>query len=90
MGMICLGYDETFCINAIEAFSCGLPIITFGLTALKELINKKNSFKIFSFNEFDKKILKILDMNKHQREHYINYCYNFSKRYQIKNGVKIE
>ena len=52
-----------------------------------QLINKKNSFKIFSFNEFDKKILKILDMNKHQREHYINYCYNFSKRYQIKKII---
>tara|TARA_Y100000389_G_scaffold146825_1_gene145617 strand:+ start:1384 stop:2391 length:1008 start_codon:yes stop_codon:yes gene_type:complete len=87
MGMICLGYDETFCINAIEAFSCGLPIITFGLTALKELINKNNSFKIVSFNEFDKKILKILNMNNHQREHYINYCYNFSKRYQIKKVI---
>ena len=75
MGMICLGYDETFCINAIEAFSCGLPLITFGLTAVSELIDNKNSFKINNFDELDKKILEILDMNKLQRKRYINYCY---------------
>ena len=34
--MICLGYDETFCLNALEANSCGLPIITFAKTALKD------------------------------------------------------
>ena len=43
--MICLGYDETFCLNAIESFACGLPIITFGHTAVAEISNKKNSFK---------------------------------------------
>ena len=87
MGMICLGYDETFCINAIEGFSCGLPLITFGFSAVKELINDKNSFKMTSFNQFDKIILKILDMNKFQRQRYINYCYNFSKKYQIRNII---
>ena len=84
MGMICLGYDETFCINAIEAFSCGLPLITFGLTAVDELINNKNSFKISEFIDFDKTILKIINMNKYQRKRYIYYCYDFSKRYRIK------
>ena len=87
MGMICLGHDETFCINAIEAFSCGLPLITFGLTAVEELINNKNSFKINQFNDVDKIILKIIDMNRFQRKKYINYCYNFSKRYKIKKIV---
>ncbi|MDC2997028.1 glycosyltransferase [Candidatus Pelagibacter sp.] len=89
MGMICLGYDETFCINAIEAFSCGLPLITFGLTAVNELIDNKNSFKINNFNELDEKILEILDMNKLQRKRYINYCYIFSKRYQIKKIIPL-
>ena len=87
MGMICLGYDETFCINAIEAFSCGLPLITFGFTAVRELINNKNSFKITSFNEFDKKIFNILNMNKFTRQRYTNYCYNFSKKYQIQKII---
>ncbi len=87
MGMICLGYDETFCINAIEAFSCGLPLITFGLTAVEELINNKNSFKINRFNDVHKIIFKIIDMNRYQRKKYINYCYNFSNRYKIKKIV---
>ena len=89
MGMICLGYDETFCINAIEAFSCGLPLITFGFTAVNELINNKNSFKMTSFNEFDKKIFNILDMDKFQRQRYTNYCYNFSKKYQIQKIIPL-
>ena len=87
MGMICLGYDETFCINAIEAFSCGLPLITFGLTAVNELIDDRNSFKMNNFDEFDKKILKILDMSDFQRKRYINYCYNFSKKYKIQKII---
>ena len=89
MGMICLGYDETFCINAIEAFSCGLPLITFGLTAVNELINDKNSFKINNFDQLDKKILKIIDMNKFQRRKYTYYCYNFSKKYQIQKIIPL-
>ena len=89
MGMICLGYDETFCINAIEAFSCGLPLITFGLTAVNELIDNRNSFKINNFVELNKKILDILDMNKLQRKHYIDYCYSFSKRYQIQKIIPL-
>ena len=89
MGMICLGYDETFCINAIEAFSCGLPLITFNLTAVNELTNLKNSFKMTSYDQFDKKIQKILDMNKFQRKRYINYCYNFSKKYKIQKIITL-
>ena len=87
MGMICLGYDETFCINAIEAFSCRLPLITFGLTAVNELIDDRNSFKMNNFDEFDKKIIKILDMSDFQRRRYINYCYNFSKKYKIQKII---
>ena len=54
MGMICLGYDETFCLNAIEAMSTGLPIITLGKTALREIIiNNYNGFKINSLNKLN-------------------------------------
>ena len=85
MGMICLGYDETFCINAIEAFACGLPIITFGFTAVNELINNKNSFKINSFNDLDKTIYKIYKMRYLKRYSLINYCMNFSTKYTLNN-----
>ena len=39
--------------------------------------------------ELDKKILEILDMNRLQRKHYIDYCYRFSKRYQIKKIIPL-
>ena len=67
----------------------GLPLITFGLTAVDELIDNRNSFKISNFEELDKKILEILDMNKLQRKHYIDYCYSFSKRYQIQKIIPL-
>ena len=52
--MICLGYDETFCINALEANSCGLPIITFGKTALKNYsISNYNSIIAKNFNDLE-------------------------------------
>ena len=54
MGMICLGYDETFCLNALEANSCGLPVITFGKTALNEMIIDKNGFIINDFDDLEK------------------------------------
>jgi glycosyltransferase involved in cell wall biosynthesis len=87
MGMICLGYDETFCINAIESFACGLPLITFGFTALSELTNNKNSFIMNNFNDFEKTIFKILNMNSSKRHQSINYCFNFSKKYHIKKII---
>ena len=82
--MICLGYDETFCINIIEAFACGLPVITFGFTAVSELVNNKNSFKMNNFNDFEKIIFNILNMKNFKRKDYINYCYEYSKRYHLK------
>ena len=65
MGMICLGYDETFCLNALEANSCGLPVITFGKTALNEMIiDKKNGFIINDFDDLEKKINYIINLKK--------------------------
>ena len=47
---ICLGYDETFCLNAIEANSCGLPVLTFGKTALNEIVrHNHNGFVVDNF-----------------------------------------
>ena len=83
MGMICLGYDETFCLNAIESFACGLPIITFGLTAVSELINSKNSIKINNYNDLNKSIISIYRFNYRKRKTMINSCVKFSKKYKI-------
>ena len=82
-GIICLGYDETFCLNAIEAFACGLPIITFGYTALSELINTRNSIKINNFDELSNSINFIYDFNKTRRKKFINSCVKFSQKFTI-------
>ena len=80
--MICLGYDETFCLNALEANSCGLPIITFGKTALKAFtINNKNGFLINDYMDLEKKILD-LSSSKIDKD-IINYCYNNSKKFHL-------
>ena len=84
MGMFCLGYDETFCLNAIEAFSCGLPIITFGYTSLSELSKKYNSFIINDFSAIPKIVFKILNLNSSSRYKIIRYSKNFSRNYSLK------
>jgi glycosyltransferase involved in cell wall biosynthesis len=58
--MINLGYDETFCCSALEASAAGLPILTFGKTALKERVkNNINGFVLSSFDELSDCILKL-------------------------------
>ena len=84
MGMICLGYDETFCLNAIEAFACGLPIVTFGLTAVSELVNSKNSLMINNFDDLYKSIISIFNFNFKKRKNSINSCIKFSKKFELK------
>ena len=83
MGMICLGYDETFCLNAIESFACGMPIITFGHTALAEISNKKNSFKLLSYKDIYKRIIQIATMDLKTRKKMSHYCINFSRKYHL-------
>ena len=88
MGMICLGYDETFCLNALEANACGLPVITFGKTALNEMItDKKNGFIINTFDDLKKKINYILHLKKKQRINLIKNSIQNSKKYNIKNII---
>ena len=83
MAMICLGYDETFCLNAIESYACGMPIITFGHSAVAEISNKKNSFKLFNYNDIPKRIIQIANMNLKSRKNIINYCVKFSRKYYL-------
>ena len=83
MGMICLGYDETFCLNAIESYACGMPIITFGHTALGEISNKKNSFKLLSYKDISKRIIQIATMDSKARNKMSQDCINFSRKYHL-------
>ena len=83
MAMICLGHDETFCLNAIEAFACGLPIITFAYTSLSELSKRKNSFIINDYEDLPKTIFKIVNFNIYKRLDLINNCKNFSNKFNI-------
>ena len=82
LAMICLGYDETFCLNALEANSCGLPILTFGKTSLKDIvINNKNGFFVESFDDLSNKILELSSSK--INKNIINYCYNYSKNFYL-------
>ena len=87
LGMICLGYDETFCLNAIESYACGLPILTFGLTAVSEISTKKNSFRGSNFNHIFKHIVFLSQMSDKSRKKLIENCVNYSKKYYIKNVI---
>ena len=81
-GIICPGYDETFCLNAIEGNSAGLPILTFGLTNLKNLVvNESNGFIVKDFTQMMSTIFYINHLQLNKRIKLINSCYKFSKKY---------
>jgi glycosyltransferase involved in cell wall biosynthesis len=82
--MICLGYDETFCLNALEANSCGLPVFTFGKTALNELIHdNKNGLISNDFDQLGFDLNKFLNSDLTTRKRYIKNSYNYSKKYTL-------
>ena len=84
LAMICLGYDETFCINALEANSCGLPIITFGKTALKDYsISNYNSIIAKNFTDLENKIFYLLSLSKHKKDILIRNSFNHSKKFRL-------
>ena len=84
LAMICLGYDETFCLNALEANSCGLPIITFGKTALKDYsISNYNSIIAKNFNDLEDKIFYLLSLSKRKKDTLIRNSFNHSKKFRI-------
>ena len=84
LAMICLGYDETFCLNALEANSCGLPIITFGKTALNDYsISNYNSIIAKNFNDLEDKIFYILSLSKNKRNQLIKNSFNHSKKFRL-------
>ena len=84
LAMICLGYDETFCLNALEANSCGLPIITLGKTALKDYsISNYNSIIAKNFNDLENKIFYLLSLNKRKKDALIRNSFNHSKKFRL-------
>ena len=84
ISMICLGYDETFCLNALEAFSQSLPIISLGETAVNELLlNNYNGFKIKSINKLNFAISKVINLTSPQRKKLEKNCYDYSRKYNL-------
>ena len=86
--MICLGYDETFCLNAIEANACGLPVITFGETVFKDMIkNNYNGFIVKDYKSLSFKVLELINKNQTNKNKYINNSIMSSKKYHF-NKIK--
>jgi glycosyltransferase involved in cell wall biosynthesis len=82
IGMICLGYDETFCLNAIEAMKIGLPVISLGETALKEIIyDKKNGYIIDNICNIDKPITNLIKLNNTSKVKLTKSCIKFASNY---------
>ena len=86
-----MGYDETFCLNAIEFMSCGTPVLSFNKTSLKYLVkNNINGFKSNNFFELTKRINQLLHYNKLDRSSLIKSTYKFSKKYYFSKIKKMD
>lgn len=80
--MICLGYDETFCLNAVESFSQGLPIISFGKTALTDIvINNINGHIANDFTDLKNLIFKYINLKGNKYEKLRLSSFNYSKKF---------
>jgi glycosyltransferase involved in cell wall biosynthesis len=88
LAMICLGYDETFCLNALEANSCGLPIVTFGETALNDfVINNYNGFVAKNYLDMSSIIIKMINIGKIKQNKLIINSVTISKKYHLKKII---
>ena len=93
-GMICLGYDETFCLNAIESMRMGLPVISLCETALKELIkHNRNGYRVNSISNIDKSIIKLFNLSDIKinklRKSSIAFAENYSSQKIFKKWNKL-
>jgi glycosyltransferase involved in cell wall biosynthesis len=83
--MIHPGYDETFCISALEGQASGLPVITIDRSALSErVLNNLNGYKVKNFEEMGKAIIKLAN-NNHEWKKLSDNAINLSKKYAWKN-----
>ena len=88
LAMICLGYDETFCLNALEANSCGLPVLTLGKTALKDYVkNNYNGFVAKNYNELSLILIKMININKVEHKNLIKNSILWSKKYHLRQLI---
>ena len=80
--MVCLGYDETFCLNAIESMSTGLPVISLCETALKEIIkNNINGYAANSMTNIDKSIIKLFNLSDIKLRRLSKSSISFAQKY---------
>ena len=79
------GYDETFCISALEALSSGLPVITINRTALAErVINDYNGFKVNNFDDMADVAINLFK-NETISKRLSNNAANDSKKFRWEN-----
>ncbi len=78
---------ESFCQTALEAQSCGVPVVSFKTSGLLDIIiNHKTGYLINNFNckEFSKKVNFLLENNTaHRKQSYLarkNIIENFSEK----------
>lgn len=77
--------DETFCLSAIESQCLGLPVISFGIGALKERIqNQDDGFLVSNEKDFAEKILFLLKnddvwlrMSQKAKEHNLTAAWSY-------------
>jgi len=82
IGMVCLGYDETFCLNAIESMRMGLPVISLCETALREIIiHNRNGYAVNSMGNIDKSIIKLFSLSDIKLNRLSKSSITFSKQF---------
>ena len=83
--MLHSGYDETFCISALEALSSGMPVITIDRTALMDrVINNFNGYKVNNFDDMADIAISLFK-NKTQLKRLSNNAVNHSKKFKWEN-----
>ena len=88
-GMICLGYDETFCLNAIESMRMGLPVISLCETALKEIIkHNRNGYAVNSLVNIDKTIIKLFNLSETKFNKLSKSSIDYAVKYDSKKIFK--
>ncbi|MEI8204993.1 MAG: glycosyltransferase, partial [Bacteroidota bacterium] len=73
---------DTFCCTAIEAMSCGLPVVAYNVKGPKDIIeNGKNGFLCNSRNEISDKIVAYLE-NPDKKKHFKSEALKRAKFYK--------